>query len=983
MATDPNQQNVHITGTDLPSWASETTQQGILNAIKNGDNNIANAIKSGDSNTAKLIGNMNTLLSNVSSISSGNSEAAKEFKKIIGILQQTHTDIIKSLSYLKNKKSTDATPPPSLQQDEVTQAVSGLQKLEPNIKKYVEDLLKQNNRSIMSQAKAMKEFFKDFGDEVTKGFNTKDIVANLKDIKNNLGVNAPVKGDDMLSGLLDSIGLGSGPMGVAKKAFGAASAAYAASQVPFEMMMQQVKDRFEITTELRQSGLIEDLGASFVDTTKAFSDNGMTIVEATQFVREFSNAVGVTGTNAALEFVNKVAYATDIMDRYGVNFSQVAKISGTYLDTLQRTGLLEQISASERDRGMKSFMDAVEGVSMVLKTSLEESAKMIRDYLGRDDISAMLMTNSMQLSQEVINEIGAMAKMGPLGEIIAKGAIDPNRFMLTQEFAALNNPALSGVRAIAEQMMMELRAGRGTDELVARYTKQMADTVANDPLVAQLVASGDAEVSSIVAGLGRMAQTAQDAVNKISAPEVDKAERRRQDAERRRGVALDNLNASVLKTLDNTRELSRILNAQTGIIEGQIDVIDTLATKADGFLASLVSMGATANEMLMGTINVFAQGVADLFPDHHMAGDYRELADTSEVIQEQQRVKRQDIYANMNPEQIKKVESAVEDTEYSTWNNFTWAGNVEEARQRIAELEALRSQMTDPLEQNAIDTYIIEEQSKIITSGLEAATDNIETRMNRLMRERYYESYRNAKIESENGTNTSARLDQEQATAAIKEIAPIAIQERLSEVIPAVNDMSDVSDEIKATMLAQEAVNNMRETGITSDEMKKIIDEMFTNQDFINLLGGNADSLREALLSDLPGITVESLQSPSEVPVLSVSEQKLAERSFVQGMMIPGQQNTEQMQQVYTGVSNIVGFNDTGINATDEQFSAYFDDLQKSLGDSEESKRQMLQILQQLSESVAANKPQLEQKTGSEDIRILTAKLDQLIGALQ
>jgi len=956
MATDPTQQNVFITGTDLPDWASEATQNGILNAIK-----------ASDSNNVKLTSNMNTLMGNLISIMAGDRNAAKNYRESIRKSQEESAEIRKQLSELNTtiKQVSDNTEQANNEDrardkkddERVNRQISQIKQL------GLFDKLKF--RADMAMAKSQKDQFRVMNNYLGDiSLSSKELKDKFPEVLEKLGAPSSIAegpGNDAFGGILAL----TGKTNMFKNLMEGAVAAYSASQVPFEMMMQQVKDRFEITTELRQSGLLEDLGASFVDTTKAFSDNKMTIVEATQFVREFSKAVGVTGASAALEFVNKMAYSTGMMDRFGISFSQVAKISGTYLDTLERTGLLEQISATERDRGMQSFMSAVEGVSMTLKTSLEESAKMISEYLSRDDISAMLMTNSMNLSQEVITQIGAMAKMGPLGEIVAKGAIDPNRFMLTQEFQALNNPALAGVRGIVEQMMSDLRSGRGTDELIAQYGKQMSEIISNDPLVAQLVAM-DSDVASIVAGVGRLAQTSQDAINEISVPEVDKAEQRRQDAERRRAAAIEGLYANTLKTLDNSRELERILKAQTGIIEGQISIIDTLSQNATDMLATILSYSAKANEALMGTINVFAQGVADLFPEHHMAGQARDIGETTAAYQERKRVEREDIISGrdggpgIEAARVQEITQMVEDTEYGTfW--VSQSKEIERANQRISDLEAMKSNVTEPKERELIDTYIAEEQANIIAKGLTTATTDLVSNLDKLMREKYYESYEDVKTESEYGTNTSPKFNQEESTAVIREAAPEAIRMRLEEVIPVVNDMDQVSMEIKQSVLAQEAVNNMRETGITPEEMKSIVDDMFLNPELVEMLGNNANSFKEALLSELPGIITPPIDT-----------------SFIDILQRPTNGIVDPIEvEAYNNISDIVGGNETYAN--EQQFKQFFDEMKV---DNNYTNEQMIEKLDKMLTTIQNNKPDLEYTTGKEDVRLLVKTITDLITKL-
>jgi hypothetical protein len=205
-----------------------------------------------------------------------------------------------------------------------------------------------------------------------------------------------------------------------------------------------------------------------------------------------------------------------------------------------------------------------------------------------------------------------------------------------------------------------------------------------------------------------------------------------------------------------------------------------------------------------------------------------------------------------------------------------------------------------------------------------------------------------------------------------------------NEITDAIID-GQVSEE-ELTAIINKVATRKERLELSNEQVGTIISSIKADEELKTDLGGYAESVYAALDSfNAPVVT----EQPTAQDTVVIDQQPTAQDtvvidqqpSFVDALMSQIQDNTEEMRNVYQGVSGIVG--DNNVDATEQQFSVYFDELQKSLGDSEESKRQMLQILQQLSESVAANKPQLEQKTGSEDIRILTAKLEQLIGALQ
>lgn len=956
MATDPNQQNVYITGTDLPEWASETTQQGILNAIK-----------TGDTNNVKLVSNMNTLMGNLISIMAGDRNASKNYRESIRKSQEESAEIRKQLSELNTNIETvsqnteqtnnDNRSREKKDEDRVNRQIAQIKQL------GIFDKLKF--RADMATAKSQKEQFRVMNNYLGDiSLSSKELRDKFPEVLEKLGAPASIAGgpgNDAFGGILAL----TGKTNVFKNAMEGAVAAYSASQVPFEMMMQQVKDRFEITTELRQSGLLEDLGASFVDTTKAFSDNKMTIVEATQFVREFSKAVGVTGTNTALEFVNKMAYSTDMMERFGINFSQVAKISGTYLDTLERTGLLEQISAAERDRGMQSFMNAVEGVSMTLKTSLEESAKMIRDYLGRDDVSAMLMTNSLNLSQEVIAQIGAMAKMGPLGEIISKGAIDPNRFMLTQEFQALNNPALAGIRNIVEQMMSDLRSGRGTDELIAQYGKQMSDIISNDPLVAQLVAM-DSEVASIVAGVGRLAQTSQDAINRINAPEVDQAERRRQDAERRRAAAVDGLYANTLKTLENSERLSEILNTQSELIDRQIGVVDRMAESAD-LIAGILSLSATANEAVMRATIATAETIVGMLPkDQQNIADAESASELSGMLSDQyaeEQVRLGRIIERELGSGVKDLLDAKVAQIDTSWNPFSSGPNSDYLQQLRDTLQAgfitddSGNQVTlDDNMRAYINAIIGQIQTEMSTGQVGGVSSNEIQFNNRLSDELDRRGFSLSELKDILSSEESSEQQKSEAIAKIEEAKSEVIIQQITTLAQKLSDSDGEFFDAEGKILSQ-TIKNLSEMSMTSpDKMREIIDSIRNNNDFKSYVGENFDTIISSL--EQPYATVSVPSTNSFVDIIQQGTQSAPD--FIQS-------------EIFNGISEMVG--DRTIQASSEQLKDFFSEIQT---DNQLTNAEMIEKLERTLSAIENKKVEASATTGTADIVNLISTLKEL-----
>ena len=977
MATDPNQQNVRISEIDssIPKWASDETAEKILNAIKNGDSNLFKAASS----QVNMTGNMTLLLGKLVALIGGDKDAAKNFKDTIKKMQSEQAILRRELASLDTgiKTVADNTNPSNIPPDPEKKKSNKLSEAQLDQIKSLNFFERIKSRMDLQGLKTEKEQLRALhgmidGIDLTNA----QLKENMSEIIKKLGLSSNVvDGNDPLGGVMAFLGKGN----MLQNAMDTATALYGASQVPFEMMMQQVKDRFEITTELRQSGLLENMSASFVDVTKSFSDNKMTIVEATQFVREFSKSVGVMGTTAALEFVDKMAYANDMMGRFGLSFSQVAKISGMYLDTLERTGMLEQISSSERDRGMKSFMSAVEGVSMTLKTSLEESAKMMRDYLSRDDVSAMLATTGDQLSQEVVTQISAMANMGPLGEIIAMGAIDPNRFALTPQYGQLNQPGLSGVRGIIDAMMVELRSGRGTDEIIAQYSQQLSDMITRDPVVATLV-TNDPELQKIVSGIRQMAMTAQDAVNEIAVPAVDQEERRRQDAERRRASTIENLYAASLKSLEASGELEKILMDQTKIIETQISAVNSMADSAN-LIANLLELSADTNMLVMQSTADLAKYVADLLPkDQEAKGTIKEVGDTLSDVSSRYDDEMQNVANRIREESGKDVLDRLE--------SETSSGTFESEESWLQRALDIKSGET-PLLDDSGNQITIDDNMK---SYLDSLISKIQTeitadKMSWTTSIRYINEHGNIASKSDIYSSIDSRLeeqgtsleelnalisdptrsvgDKDEAKQNIYSAANDEFARRMSDITSLLSDDGEIW-ESELEVLKRYVSNFQAGSDMTDQQILQMIEALKSNDDFKTLAGQNMDTI------------ISALQSPVTPTEQTEPIKLFADSDFATALATTNVDlRNDATKEVYTQIYEVVG--DSNITATEKQI----EELVTTIASSRNLSPEDLKVfMEEMVSTLNNNFDKISTATGENDTKVLIAKMNELISSL-
>jgi hypothetical protein len=149
----------------------------------------------------------------------------------------------------------------------------------------------------------------------------------------------------------------------------------------------QFGERVTFTNQMRQSGLLAGMdkaAAGMLNMTSVVNEATFTLGEAAEFVKLFSETVGVKGVKETLNFVNKMADADSThgwMQRLGMDFGQIADLSGEYLDTLRMSGVLRDRTDDQLAAGMEDFMNNVMMTSNVLKISMTEAAELMKNAL--------------------------------------------------------------------------------------------------------------------------------------------------------------------------------------------------------------------------------------------------------------------------------------------------------------------------------------------------------------------------------------------------------------------------------------------------------------------------------------------------------------------------------------------------------------------------------------------------------------------------
>ena len=288
-------------------------------------------------------------------------------------------------------------------------------------------------------------------------------------------------------------------------------------------LLQQGTDRFNFAQELRQSGLAAGLSESGASLT-AFADkvrvNNFTLGEAAEFTQRFSKAVGVTGVNGALDFVNTLAYSGDnggdMMRRFGMEFGEVANVSGEYLESVRALGMLDKMSNNELRLGMDNFMSTVVATSNIMKINMEDAAQMIKDTLKRDDITSLLATMDPDRAAQVQDVVGLAGGMQTeLGEALAQrlAAGSQQEFMMSDAYRQLqSSPIAMELLPVIERLASASEQG-GTEGFQNAFDNLSGDIerirgIASDNRVLFTSGSDDTGMK-VLAQLMRQSQTAE------------------------------------------------------------------------------------------------------------------------------------------------------------------------------------------------------------------------------------------------------------------------------------------------------------------------------------------------------------------------------------------------------------------------------------------------------------------------------------------
>ena len=401
------------------------------------------------------------------------------------------------------------------------------------------------------------------------------------------------------------------------------------------------QERFDMASELRQSGLMNGLSGmndGMISIANTISETGFTFGQAAEFTKSFSEAVGVKGVKATLDFVNNMAQGpTGLMEQFSMEFGQVAHLSGEYLESLRLAGQLNRMTDQQQRLGMDSFMSNVAATSNVLKVSMEEAASIMKNALT-DEQRGMLLTLPDQMRTSLKSGMEFMGGMNnPLAELITtRLGAGRNQFMQTEQFQEMSgsqagqelikftNQAANVLETQGDAAFQEFMAGQGSgfiDSLVETFSSSQNRGVAfTDGTMA------------LIGQLAAFQQTLSEAGQGIGGGDrADTVENRRREGQRQAKVgfedAFNSLMPGFINNVENLTETNRrFAETARDTIKENANLIDGFSNASTLTKQVVIETGTLVTKLLQFPAFV-ADGVGSVFGTNVLSNDSRNAQD--------------------------------------------------------------------------------------------------------------------------------------------------------------------------------------------------------------------------------------------------------------------------------------------------------------------------------------------------------------------
>ena len=244
------------------------------------------------------------------------------------------------------------------------------------------------------------------------------------------------------------------------------------------------QERADMAGDMRQSGLfagIDEANQGFISIAKTISATNFTFGEAAEFTKRFSQAVGVVGVKGALDFSNAMAQGSletgaGYMERFSMDFGQVANMSGQYLESLRASGQLSGRSDTQMRTGMSNFMNNVEMTANVLKISMEEAAELMQKSVSPVQAGLMATLEASQRERAESALLAMNVQGGPVGDALAArlAAGSDSNFLLSDKYSELMSMGAVGMETqdFVSKLAAKIESGDGSEDWQTEFGKQ-------------------------------------------------------------------------------------------------------------------------------------------------------------------------------------------------------------------------------------------------------------------------------------------------------------------------------------------------------------------------------------------------------------------------------------------------------------------------------------------------------------------------------
>ena len=764
-------------GPGVPEWSNEITQQQILDALRNGFGGNE--------------GSNQQIVAALGKISTGDKSAESTLKELLG----------------SNEKITNA-----IEQNTANEKTSEMKTM--TIFSSMKDLLISGNKIAREQTEQLKRdkaFERNVRQKMSKdGGGKSEAEARMEASFDTVSQNFKEAKDSIVN------------------VVGILSTAYSGAKAMNAMVREGADQRFDMAQEIRQSGLMAGMdtaSAGLINLSKTISGANFTFGEAQQFTQQFAQAVGVRGVEASMLFSNQLAQSGkdggNMMQRYGMEFREVAEIAGTYMESLRTIGQLDQLSDTQMRSGMDDFMKNVVSTSNTMNINLQDAANMIKDTLKQDKFASMLALLEPDRRETVTAMVG---KFGGDQTMLGQGIGTALAAGSTQEFLMTDIGQMLQGDVIGQQLIdiiakvADVGRTQGTDAAMEMYSQlgpQLQGVIDFGKENKTLVLQNQGLAQTLVA----QAVSTMENIDKANAGETDltvedKTMITAKEIFRQQVIAGESVQNVLIESADiaeNLGELNAVLLNKTN----ELRKMGTgLAQDYGGALMDVT----TGVESIMGKVGVGLLSIANKFvgtelPLNANTEALRKLAEAMGAnIEDNENIKEAKSLRSKSIKELANAKLLLEKNEsgQNTGGIFSFSSpeeQAEEQRKNIARLEATILGYNDFISGNATSLPVNPEDERKRQEKAQRRTERSAKLQATLLDRVQNIEYNDAKIESLKNDIEAINNGTDEGVPTAKEKSAIRAAERKIRELEARNasartEIENKSDKLTADDLA-------------------------------------------------------------------------------------------------------------------------------------------------------------------------------------